>query len=139
MLDFPPCAGIISAHGGPRNILGSCSGTPKKKQDRCRIDRVRQTAMPLDGKSKEDHGGQCDEPKAGVGSLEAVESASADLIREEGPLGDPLTDRETAAEVAELAALLVAYACVPADASRPPEGQNRRRRPRRVNPTRTTK
>ena len=52
---------------------------------------------------------------ADTGTWAAARNASTDLLREQGELLDPNTDQETAEEVASLAALLVAYSCVPPD------------------------
>jgi hypothetical protein len=54
-------------------------------------------------------------PLADTGTWAAARDACTDLLREQGELLDPNTDLETAEEVASLAALLVAYSCVPPD------------------------
>lgn len=47
------------------------------------------------------------------GSWAAVKDATAELLRRKGELNDPATDQDAVEEVSELAATLVAYACVP--------------------------
>ena len=61
----------------------------------------------------------------GTGTWAEARDASTDLLREQGELSDPATNREAAEEVASLASLLVAYSCVPAAPLVPPETSDR--------------
>jgi hypothetical protein len=61
------------------------------------------------------------EEQSGPGTWIAAKAAGEDLLREQGALPDPMTDLEAAEEVALLASLLIAYACVPDEPHMPPD------------------